>query len=118
VLVVDLALDPFLAGPALPHYEAIARYPAATRDVAFVVKDGTAAGDVEKTVREAAGKLAEDVVLFDRFVGGQLPPGHANLAFHIVYRAPDRTLTDAEVDAAHANVEKTVRERLGATVRQ
>jgi phenylalanyl-tRNA synthetase beta chain len=118
VLAIELSLEPFVAGIALPRYRAIPRFPAATRDVAFIVKDGVPAGDVERAVRDAAGPLAEEVRIFDRFVGGQVPSGHANLAFHIVYRAPDRTLTDVEVDAAHANIAKTIGDRFGATLRQ
>ena len=117
VYVVELDLEPFVAGPALPQYAAIPRFPASTRDSAFVVKDTTIAGEVESAVRSVAGPLAADVTLFDRFVGGPVPAGCASLGFHVVYRAPDRTLTDAEVDAAHANVEKEVRERFGATLR-
>jgi phenylalanyl-tRNA synthetase beta chain len=117
LLVVDLSLEPFAAGPALPRYAPIPRFPAATRDVALVVRDGVPAGEVERAVRDAAGALAEDVRIFDRFTGGQVEPGHASLAFHVVYRAADRTLTDAEVDAAHANVVKAVGERFGAMLR-
>lgn len=117
VLVIELDLEPFVAGPALPAYTAIPRFPASTRDVALVVKDAIVAGEVESAVRAAAGPLAEGVRLFDRFTGGQVPAGSASLAFHVVYRAPDRTLTDAEVDAAHANVVKAVGERFGATLR-
>ncbi|HEY8073173.1 MAG TPA: phenylalanine--tRNA ligase subunit beta, partial [Labilithrix sp.] len=117
VLVVELTLEPFVSGPKLPRYAPIPRVPAATRDIALVVKDGVPAGDVERAVREAAGALAEEVRIFDRFVGGQVPEGHSSLAFHVVYRASDRTLTDAEVDAAHANVVKAVGDRFGATLR-
>jgi phenylalanyl-tRNA synthetase beta chain len=117
VLVIELDLEPFVAGPALPQYAAIPRFPASTRDAAFVVKDTVMAGEVESAVRAAAGPLAEGVRLFDRFTGGQVPAGSASLAFHVVYRAADRTLTDAEVDAAHANVVKAVGERFGATLR-
>lgn len=117
VLVIELDLEPFVAGPVLPQYAAIQRFPASTRDVALVVRDAIMAGEVESAVRDAAGPLAEGVRLFDRFTGGQVPAGFASLAFHVVYRAPDRTLTDAEVDAAHANVVKEVGERFGATLR-
>ncbi|MBX3191047.1 MAG: phenylalanine--tRNA ligase subunit beta [Labilithrix sp.] len=117
VLVIEIDLEPFASGPALPKYAAIPRFPASTRDAAFVVKDGTPAGEVERAVRTAAGPLATRVELFDRFIGGPVPAGHSNLAFHVVYRAADRTLTDAEVDAAHANVVKEVGERFGATLR-
>jgi phenylalanyl-tRNA synthetase beta chain len=117
VLALEMELEPFLAGPALPKYRTIPRFPASTRDVALVVKDGVPAGDVELAVREAAGPLAEEVRIFDRFAGGQIPAGFSSLAFHVVYRAGDRTLTDAEVDAAHANVVKAVGDRFGATLR-
>ena len=78
---------------------------------------GDVTGEVEAVVRQAAGPLAEGVELFDRFVGGAIAQGSSSLAFHVVYRAGDRTLTDAEVDAAHANVVKEVGERFGATLR-
>jgi phenylalanyl-tRNA synthetase beta chain len=117
VLVAEIDLEPFVTGPMLPQYAPIARFPASMRDIALVVKDEVRAGEVESAVRAAAGPLAEGVRLFDRFVGGQIPAGFSSLAFHVVYRAPDRTLTDAEVDAAHANVVKSVGERFGATLR-
>jgi phenylalanyl-tRNA synthetase beta chain len=117
VFVAEIDLEPFVAGPMLPQYTTIPRFPARTRDIALVVKDEILAGEVESAVRTAAGPLAEGVRLFDRFVGGQIPTGFSSLAFHVVYRAADRTLTDAEVDAAHANVVKSVAERFGATLR-
>jgi phenylalanyl-tRNA synthetase beta chain len=117
VLVFEMDLDPFLAGAARPAFAPIPRFPASARDIALVVKDGIAAGEVEEAVRAAAGPLAEAVRIFDRFVGGQVPAGHASLAFRVVYRASDKTLTDAEVDAAHANVVKEVGSRFGATLR-
>lgn len=117
VLVFEMELDPFIAGAATPQFSPIPRFPASTRDVALVVKDGVPAGEVEAAVRAAAGPLAEAVHLFDRFVGGQVPPGHASLAFHVVYRSAERTLTDAEVDAAHANVVASASRQFGATLR-
>ncbi len=117
VLVAEIDLEPFLVGPLLPQYAPIARFPASTRDIALVVKDEVRSGEVESAVRAAAGPLAEGVRLFDRFVGGTIPAGSSSLAFHVVYRSADRTLTDAEVDAAHANVVKSVGVRFGATLR-
>jgi phenylalanyl-tRNA synthetase beta chain len=95
----------------------IPRFPAATRDVALVVEEGVAAGEVLSVVREAAGDLAEHVALFDRFTGGSVAAGHQSLAFHVVYRAGGRTLTDAEIDAQHAKVVADVNRRFGATLR-
>jgi phenylalanyl-tRNA synthetase beta chain len=100
-----------------PKYQAIPRFPASTRDVALVVHDDVPAGDVERAVREAAGALAVEVSLFDRFIGGAIPASHSSLAFHVVYRAADRTLTDDEVDRQHAKVVAEVGTRFGATLR-
>lgn len=117
VFVFEMELHPFVAGARQPAFAAIPKFPASSRDVALVVKDGIPAGEVESAVREAAGPLAEAVRLFDRFVGGQVPEGHASLAFRVVYRSAERTLTDAEVDAAHANVVAKATARFGAQLR-
>lgn len=116
-VVVEIDLEK-VGEPRLPAYRALPRFPASARDVALVVHDDVPAGDVLGVVREAAGPLAEDVAIFDRFVGGAIPPEHASLAFRVVYRAPDRTLTDAEVDAAHAKVVAAAEARFSATLRR
>jgi phenylalanyl-tRNA synthetase beta chain len=100
-----------------PSFIAFSRFPAATRDVALVVADAVHAGDVEAVLREAAGSLAERVELFDRFVGGAVPAGHSSLAFHVVYRSREKTLTDVEVDAQHAKVVEAAKSKFGATLR-
>jgi phenylalanyl-tRNA synthetase beta chain len=93
------------------------RFPASVRDIAVVVRDDVTAGDVADAVREAAGELAEDVAIFDRFAGGSVPAGHTSLALHVVYRAADRTLTDAEVDTRHTQVVAQIQKRLGGQLR-
>jgi phenylalanyl-tRNA synthetase beta chain len=113
---IDLAALDAIA-PNASRYAAVPRFPAATRDVAFVVKETVAAGDLLAAVREAAGPLAENVAIFDRFVGGSVPAGSVSLALRVVYRSPDRTLTDAEVDASHARIEAEVGRRFGGTLR-
>jgi phenylalanyl-tRNA synthetase beta chain len=113
---LDLAALAGLAPSAL-RFDPLPRFPGSTRDLAVVVRDDVAAGDVEHAVRAAAGDLAEKVTLFDRFVGGSVPAGHASLGLRVVYRAPDRTLTDAEVDARHADVVAAVQSHFGATLR-
>jgi phenylalanyl-tRNA synthetase beta chain len=100
-----------------PRYAPIPRFPASIRDLALVVHDDVPAGEVLAAVRRAAGELATDVSLFDRFVGGAIPADHRSLAFRVVYRAEGRTLTDAEVDAQHAKAVADVGQRFGATLR-
>jgi phenylalanyl-tRNA synthetase beta chain len=99
----------------VPQYRPIPRLPAVLRDVAVVVDDAATAASVEALVREEP--LVEAVTLFDVYRGAPLPAGKKNLAFAIAYRAADRTLTDAEADAAHARIVQRLRERLGAELR-
>ena len=56
-------------------------------------------------------------MLFDRYLGASIPEGHASLAFRVLYRADERSLTDAEVDERHGAVLKTVHERFGVAQR-
>jgi phenylalanyl-tRNA synthetase beta chain len=104
-------------GTLRPVFKEIPRFPPSRRDLAVVVPDAVAAGDVREAIRRAAGPLAEQVELFDRFVGGAIAKQHASLAFRVVYRAPDRTLTDAEVDKAHAQVVAAIEQQFGAQLR-
>ncbi len=117
-VVVEFDLEALQAlGAAPARFVPLPRFPASARDLALVVREDVAAGDVEHAARDAAGDLAEEVSLFDRFVGGNVPAGHASLALHVVYRASDRTLTDADVDARHAQVVTALEKRFGASLR-
>ncbi len=93
------------------------RFPAADRDISFFIDEVTSHAELEAAIREAAGDLLEHVELFDVFRGGSVPAGRQSLAFSLRYRAPDRTLADEEVTAAHTRVEQILRDRFGAEVR-
>jgi phenylalanyl-tRNA synthetase beta chain len=116
VLAFRLSLDALLRiARMVPQHRSIPRLPAVLRDLAVVVDDGAPAAAVEALVREEP--LVESVTLFDVYRGAPLPQGKKNLAFAISYRAPDRTLTDAEADAAHARIVKRLAQKLGAELR-
>ena len=95
----------------------ISTFPAAKEDIALVVEESVPAGRVEEVVRQAAGELAEQVRLFDVFRGAQLGEGRKSLAFSLVLRAPDRTLTAEEIAAVRKRVVKRAAKRLGAELR-
>jgi phenylalanyl-tRNA synthetase beta chain len=116
VLAFELALEPLVQASALvPRYRPIPRFPAVLRDLAVVVADGVAAEAVVTAVREEP--LVEETALFDVYRGAPIPAGKKNLALAIRYRAPDRTLTDAEVDAAHGRIVARLVRSLGAELR-
>lgn len=113
---VDYDLLQRLAVP-IQGYRPLPRFPAVRRDVALVVDRGVAAARALELIREAGGGLLESAELFDVFEGRQIPAGKRSLAFALVYRSPDRTLTDAEVDDIHAGVRRRLAEELGADLR-
>lgn len=116
---IDIAaLELALAQLGRPRGRALPRFPSATRDVAVVVSEDVAAGDVAAALHEAAGPFVERVALFDIYRGEPVPVGHKSLALHVVYRGADATLTDKEVDAAHAKVLAAAEARFAASVRR
>lgn len=112
------ALEATLTQLGRPKAQALPRFPAATRDLAVVVADEVPAGDVAEVLAKAAAPFAERVTLFDIYRGEPVPAGHKSLALHVVYRGDGATLTDKEVDAAHARVLKAAEAQFGASVRR
>jgi phenylalanyl-tRNA synthetase beta chain len=100
VVTAELVLDTLLDAARRDRtFRAPSRYPASTVDLAFVFDERVAAADVVRTVRAAVGDVLEDVRAFDVFRSDALGAGKRSLAFALRFRAPDRTLTDADVGA-------------------
>ncbi|MBO0844659.1 MAG: phenylalanine--tRNA ligase subunit beta [Nocardioides sp.] len=94
---LDFLMNRAVDVPRAPTYS---HQPLAKEDVALVVEDGVTAADVEEALRSGAGELLESVRLFDVYTGPQVGDGKKSLAFALRFRAPDRTLTEAETGAA------------------
>lgn len=88
------------AAPPRGGVTAISSYPVAKEDVALIVAADVPSAAVEAAVRSGAGPLLESVQLFDIYTGPQVGEGRKSLAFALRFRAPDRTLTEAESGAA------------------
>jgi phenylalanyl-tRNA synthetase beta chain len=89
--------------------------PAALQDVALVVDQSVPAADVEAALRKGAGPLLESISLFDRY--DKIGDGKISLAFTLVFRASDRTLTGAEVSAAREAAVISAEKATGAVLR-
>ncbi|GAB3437003.1 phenylalanine--tRNA ligase subunit beta [Flindersiella endophytica] len=114
----ELDLDAVIAAapeviPA-PHFST---FPVAKEDVALVVPAEVPVTEVEAALREGAGELLESLRLFDVYTGSQIPDGTKSLAFSFRFRAPDRTLTDAELATAKQAAVDLAAQRFGATQR-
>jgi phenylalanyl-tRNA synthetase beta chain len=100
-----------------PSFQSFATVPAAERDLALVVASNTRSGDLLQTIRKAGRPLLEHAELIDRYVGTQLEDGRCSQAFRLRYRDPQRTLTDEEVERAHAAVRAALEQQCGAVLR-
>ncbi|MCZ4497708.1 MAG: phenylalanine--tRNA ligase subunit beta [Marmoricola sp.] len=92
-------------------------FPVAKEDVALLVPSDVPAETVAATLREGAGELCESVRLFDVYVGAQVEAGHRSLGFALRFRAPDRTLTEADTGTARDAAVALAAERHGAVQR-
>jgi phenylalanyl-tRNA synthetase beta chain len=100
VVAAEFDLDALIAAaPAVGPRPDFSAYPVAKEDLALVVDESLPAATVHAALVGASG-LIESVRLFDVYVGDQVPEGKKSLAFALRLRAPDRTLTDADIKTA------------------
>ncbi len=92
-------------------------YPPAERDFAFLVDQSVAAGELLEVVRRAGGRLVREVRLFDVYAGKGVPAGKKSLAVAVRLQAPDRTLTEAEIERVATHIVEEAARRLGAVLR-
>jgi len=118
VFVAELSLDRLEAIPArtLVH-RPLPRFPGVQRDLAVVLPATVLADEVGRVIREIPNPCLKRVTLFDVYAGEQVGPRRKSLAYSLWYQAEDRTLTDMEVNAMHAEVIERLRQSLGAEVR-
>jgi phenylalanyl-tRNA synthetase beta chain len=116
VLAFELSVEALARhGALVPRYHVIPSLPAVLRDLAVVVAEPVTAEAVLSAVRQEP--LVDDATLFDVYRGAPIPAGKKNLALAIRYRAADRTLTDAEAEAAHQRIVSRLAQLLGAELR-
>ena len=119
VFLAELNLDRLLARRnPVKSFKPLPQFPAIRRDVAMIVPEATTHDAVLQTVKQAKPANLEGVELFDVFRGKHVPDGQKSLAYAFTYRSPEKTLTDAEVNAAHTKIVEAFRAQLKATVRE
>jgi phenylalanyl-tRNA synthetase beta chain len=110
VFGLELTIDASMLRGAAIEFRPLPAHPSVERDLALLVSRATPAAAIEQTIRATAGALLEEVDLFDVYTGEGVPQDSRSLAFRLRFRAPDRTLTDSEVDAAIVRVLGRLRE--------
>jgi phenylalanyl-tRNA synthetase beta chain len=101
----------------IPRFHPYSTYPASDRDIAFFAPVKVSVAEIERVTQKAGGQLLESVQLFDEYQGENVPEGKRSLAFRLVYRASDRTLTDEEVEPVHQTVREALVEKFGVSLR-
>jgi phenylalanyl-tRNA synthetase beta chain len=116
--VMELDLDLLLAlAAATEHcYRDVISYPGLRQDLAVVLSDSVPAARATDLVRAAGGDLLDGVHVFDVYTGEQVGEGRRSLALSLSFRAPDRTLTDADVVPLRERIVQAL-EELGGELR-
>lgn len=99
-------------------FKTLPAFPAVRRDVAMIVAESVTHDAVLAVAKQAKAANLEAIDLFDVFRGKHVPAGQKSLAYAFTYRAVDRTLTDAEVNAAHDKIVAALKQNLSAAVRE
>lgn len=89
-------LNDYISGEVA--FQPIPKFPASARDLAILVPEELSDADVEAIITKRGGKHLESLTLFDLYQGKQVPEGYKSMAYSLAFRAPDRTLTDSDVD--------------------
>jgi phenylalanyl-tRNA synthetase beta chain len=119
VFVAELNLDALLARRNTEKkLKALPQFPAIRRDVAMLVPESLTHEAVLNAARQARPANLEAIELFDVFRGKNVPVGQKSMAYAFTYRHAERTLTDAEVNAAHEQLVAQLKQKLGATIRE
>lgn len=99
-------------------FQPLPKFPAVHRDLAVLVAASIKAEDIELQIWNAGGSILEEVKLFDLYKGEQIPEGYTSMAYSLIYRAPERTLTDTEVNLIHNQIIQNLEKTLGARLRE
>ncbi|MDB6065501.1 MAG: phenylalanyl-tRNA synthetase beta subunit [Pedosphaera sp.] len=117
-LNLDLVLSLARRNAAVKTFKPLPAFPAIRRDVAMLVPEATTHEAVLGAIKMAKPQNLERVELFDVFRGKNIAEGQKSTAYALTYRNAERTLTDAEVNAAHEKVVEQLKQSIHAVIRE
>lgn len=119
LVVAELDLEQLTKGlDALPRLKPVPQFPASRKDIAFIAPDTLAHETVVKTIRKAAPAELTDITLFDIFTSKAIGAGKRSMGYSLEFRSAERTLRDAEVNAAFAGIVEALKKELGVEIRE
>ena len=99
-----------------PRYSGVAKFPAVSRDLSMVVPENICAQDIDDIIIQRGGKILESYKLFDVYEGEQIERGYKSMAYTVVFRAKDKTLSEDEINSVMKKILNGL-ERLGIELR-
>ena len=116
VYVAEIDLQAAAERPPLPRFRELPRFPAVAADMTVEHGDDLTYTELAKTVQTMAGELVNEISMVARFTGGGLPAGVVRTTLRMVYRHPERSLTQDEVNAAQEKLRSNLAGKLGVRI--
>jgi phenylalanyl-tRNA synthetase beta chain len=117
-VVFELDVEAVIAAaPGTIAYSGVSAQPAVLQDLAVVVPNTTAAGDLVDVARKAGGKELESVEVFDVYSGEQVGIGNVSIGLRLAFRVADRTLTEEEASVIRNRILAAITEHAGGQAR-
>ena len=119
VFVAEVSIDfPIGSLGSRATFSELGKFPSVTRDIAMIVAEDLTHEKIWEVIWHPTEPLLEGVEFFDLFAGTEIGEGKKSLAYRLTYRDRSRTLTNEEVNAAHAKIRERLRSDLGAELRE
>lgn len=119
VFIGELNLERLLALEGEPvRYQPLSKYPTVVRDISFIIPEHVRYGEVEAAIENLGIEEIAAIQLFDVYTGKPLPPDKRSLSISLRLRAPDRTLTDEEINHMVERVMDLLQQQFGAEIRR
>lgn len=117
-LNLELLIDLMPSRYNREKFQPLPKFPSIRRDISIILDKGTESYAIINLVKEINSDIIEDVKLFDVYEGPSIPEGKKSIAYAIIYRHKDRTLTDEEVDNIHNLIRQNILEKLQCEIRE
>jgi len=98
-------------------YKKLPKYPSSQRDLALIADDTVLAAQIENIIKKKAGNIFESLTLFDVYKGKQIADNKKSMAYSVVFRDENKTLTDEDINPVIESILKELSEKLGVTLR-
>lgn len=105
-------------GNTKKSYHPLPKFPAVTRDLAMLCDESVEVGSIEEIIRQCGRSLIEEIKLFDIYKGKQIPTGKKSVAYSIVFRDPNKTLEEQDVNRVMDKILTRLEEKLSVELRK